>query len=295
MPGIMSESVRVTFEAQSDIFPTPRKKYIHSVGAVGPITWESTGSHRYAGLFASGAQHGLIRFSSANYPGYVATGFTPGFGLKLFRDGRQSANLFAMPSLDSQSCFSSNNFFDRDFTTHVPTIGNFVAHPQNMGLALIARKFWQASYCPLMVGLSDFADGSKNTPYMLKMKPAAGLKVDCPCLDYAKCLKDLGAALKPGDVIFEVHAQAAPKADFELIGRIRVGSHSPVPTKFGDTQLFFKHQAMESDFKVHPEWLDQIDKEKECGMKVASTVRPTPDVGCTSPIAQKEEEEEMIV
>ena len=39
LTGIVSESVQVSFESQSDIFPGSRIKYIHSVGAVAPIMW----------------------------------------------------------------------------------------------------------------------------------------------------------------------------------------------------------------------------------------------------------------
>ena len=54
----MAESVQVSFESQSDIFPGARTKYIHSVGAVAPIKWESLTS-KYGGLFASGSEHGF--------------------------------------------------------------------------------------------------------------------------------------------------------------------------------------------------------------------------------------------
>jgi len=120
--------------------------------------------------------------------------------------------------------------------------------------------------------------------------------VECPCLRYATCLENLGNALTPGTQVFEVHAQAAPGADFELIGRIRIGETKPTTSKFGDTQLFFKHQAMEQDFQHHPEWLDMIDKEKDCGMKTITTERPGPEVGCSSPIeAIKKRDSEMII
>merc|ERR1712066_707933 len=104
------------------------------------------GGHAYTGLF-QGAEYGIIRLSSAKAPD--SSGVTPGMGVKLFRDGRPSANFVAMYSLDGQPC-SDSNFFAHDWHNHIGTTNNF-------GLKLIADKFWQASYCPLKVGISDLA------------------------------------------------------------------------------------------------------------------------------------------
>ncbi|CAE7707187.1 unnamed protein product [Symbiodinium pilosum] len=271
LTGLMGESVQVSFESQSDIFPGSRIKYIHSVGAVAPINWESLTS-KYGGLFGSGSENGFVRFSSAAEPG--KSGFTPGIGLKLLRDGRTSSNFVAMPSLDGQPCEESN-FFSRDFTTHIKP-------PSNFGLKLIAQKFWQASYCPLMVGTSDFADGQKGKfPFELVLRPV--VKVECPCEDYAQCLKNLESDLMPGQAVFDVYAIEKPGAAEELIGKIRIGEHAPTTTTFGDEQLFFKHQYMEDDFQLQPEWLDAIDSKEECGMKGVTTTPPKAEKGCHSP------------
>lgn len=284
LTGIMSESVQVSFESQSDIFPGSRIKYIHSVGAVAPIKWESLTS-KYGGLFASGSEHGFVRFSSAAEPG--SSGFTPGIGLKLLRDGRTSSNFVAMPGLDGQPCEESN-FFSRDFTTHIKASTSFA-------LKLVAAKFWQASYCPLMVGTSDFADGQKGKfPFELVLRPA--VKVECPCQDYAQCLKNLESDLKPGQVVFEVYALEKPGATEELIGKIRIGEHGPTTTTFGDEQLFFKHQYMEDDFKLQPDWLDAIDSKEDCGMKGVTTTPPKAERGCKSPFnGMLETDQEVIV
>lgn len=37
-------------------------------------------------------------------------------------------------------------------------------------------------------------------------------------------------------------------------------------SKFGDEQLFFKHQAVEEDFARRPDWLDVVDKQDMCGV-----------------------------
>jgi len=270
--GIMGESVRVTFDASADVFPAKRTKYIHSVGVHGGIKFVSTGAHKYGGLF-QGADHGIVRFSSAKEPG--SGGVAPGMGVKFFRDGRPSANFVSMYSLDGQTC-ADKNFFAHDWSNHVHATDSF-------GLKLVAAKFWQASYCPAMVGLSDLASsrgGQGSFPWRLSFH--ALIDVDCPCTDYNQCLANF-AKVTVGTKIFEVRAFADPKdTSPQLIGHIEL-TDPLVTSKFGDEKLFFSHQHMEDDFIIHPEWLKAIDRKAECGMGCAGTRAPPVSVGCSSP------------
>eukprot|EP00746_Dinoflagellata_sp_MGD_P012408 gnl/MRDRNA2_/MRDRNA2_126460_c0_seq1.p1 gnl/MRDRNA2_/MRDRNA2_126460_c0~~gnl/MRDRNA2_/MRDRNA2_126460_c0_seq1.p1 ORF type:complete len:429 (-),score=66.26 gnl/MRDRNA2_/MRDRNA2_126460_c0_seq1:177-1463(-) len=281
LTGIMGESVRVSFESSSDVFPHPRKKYIHGVGVVAPISFKSAGNsinwgkHKYTGLF-QGAEYGFIRFSSAKCPS-ASGGITPGAGIKLLRDGKPSANFVAMHSLDGQPCENGkSNFFEHPWKNHINRTDNF-------GLKLIAAKFWQASYCPLMVGLSDVAatsDGSKPVfPFELELKPAVSL--DFPCDDLSEALAKFGT-LEVGKTLFRVEAKNTPFGSKKVIGEI-VLEGKPTTSKFGDEEMFFKHQYMEEDFALHPEWLGQIDKFKDCGMSTVSTSPPPISKGCSSP------------
>jgi hypothetical protein len=277
--NILTESVMTTFDAVSDVFPQAREKYIHSVGVVGGIKFESSGDHPYTGIF-KGAEHGLIRFSSAKQPGLPAVpgivpAFTPGVGIKFLRDGRPSSNFVAMPSLDGQWCTDSN-FFSKDFSNHVAATGDFA-------LKLIAAKFWQASYCPLMVGLSDLASETEGQigvfPYQLILHPL--VDVQCSCLSYSTCLKNFGE-IKVGTQLFEVRAVSEPAAEAQVIGHITLTSQTQT-SKFGDESLFFKHQHMEDDFALKPEWLEKIDRKGKCGMGCTGTIAPTISKGCSSP------------
>jgi len=273
LTGIMGESVRLSFESSSDVFPEERTKYIHSVGVTGGIKFVSSGGHPYTGLF-EGAEHGIVRFSSAKQPG--SGGIAPGMGVKFLRDGRPSANFVSMYSLDGQPC-SDKGFFEHEWSNHIPTTDNF-------GLKLIAKKFWQASYCPLMVGLSDLASGSDASagtfPFRLHFKPLHN--VDCDCNDYASCLANL-ESIPVGTEIFSVSAEAnAPSSEAVVIGKV-ILTDALSRSTFGDNELFFKHQYMEDDFKLRPEWLKAIDPLKECNMKGVGTTPPSVAMGCTSP------------
>merc|ERR1711964_725418 len=101
-----------------------------------------------------------------------------------------------------------------DWSNHIPMTDNF-------GLKIIVAKFWQASYCPRMVGLSDLAsdaDGNVGEfPFKLLFHPL--VSSDCPCDNYAQCLSNLGK-LDVDTKIFEVRAEAAPGSEAELIGHI---------------------------------------------------------------------------
>jgi hypothetical protein len=266
-----------TFEASADVFPhlqtDKRSKWIHRVGATGGVRFESTCDHPYAGLF-KGAEHGIIRFSSAKAPD--SSGVTPGMGVKFFRDGRPSANFVAMYSLDGQPC-SDTDFFAHPWSNHISATENF-------GLKLIAAKFWQASFCPLQVGLSDLSSDEKGNmgvfPYMLTFVPL--VKSECSCKDYDQCLTNLISNLEVGKPIFDVQAIAEPGAEPQKIGRIYTTSEF-ARSKFGDEQLFFKHQHMEDDFNLKPKWLDSIDRKKECGMGCTGLQPPPIEKGCSSP------------
>jgi len=287
LTGIMGESVMVSFDASADVFPEKRAKYIHSVGVTGGISFESTGDHPYSGLF-KGAEHGIIRMSSAKAP---SSRIAPGMGIKFFRDGRPSANFVAMYSLDGQAC-SETNFFAHEWKNHIENSDNF-------GLKLIAAKFWQASYCPLMVGLSDLASGADGSvgafPFQLSFH--ALVASECDCTNYAKCLQNL-MKIPVGTKLFEVRATASPNNVSLAIGHITL-TDALTTSKFGDEELFFKHQHMEADFEIKPEWLKSINRKQECGMGCTGLKPPPIGKGCSSPFnntaALKMLEDDVVV
>lgn len=278
LTGILGESVMLSFDSHSDVFPYDgRTKEIHSVGVAGGIKFESNGRHSFTGIF-QGSETGIVRLSSAKQPG--KSGFAPGMGIKFLRDGRESANFVAMYTLDGQSC-NESNFFEHEWSNHINNTDNF-------GLKIIAAKFWQASSCPLMVGLSDFATSSADTPappgsfpFQLIFSPT--YDSECDCMDYDACLGQL-KAIPTGTQLFQVFAISNPGDARQAIGNITLTSEL-VTSTVGDEELFFRHQHMEDDFTIHPEWLQALsgDMKAKCGMTCASTTKPTIENGCSSP------------
>lgn len=121
LPGIFLESMEPTFQSPGDAMPPGklygnRRKYIHSVGAVGKVKYVAK-SNKYTGIF-KGANQGLIRLSSAAAPTADSKSpLAPGMGLKFLRDGIDSANLVSMWSVAGQP--NDWNFFSNTFFNHI--------------------------------------------------------------------------------------------------------------------------------------------------------------------------------
>ena len=63
------------------------------------MQWVSLGDHSYTGMF-KGADTGFIRLSVAAPIDKDTPLMIPGLAIKLLRDGFDSANIVAMPSMD---------------------------------------------------------------------------------------------------------------------------------------------------------------------------------------------------
>ena len=84
------------------------------------VEWRPVAYQPYTGMF-SGSSRGWVRLALASEPSPHQLLTRPGLGLKLLRDGRDSANLVAMFSVDGQQSW---NFFKNNFTTHyIPSKG----------------------------------------------------------------------------------------------------------------------------------------------------------------------------
>lgn len=166
-----------TFETKGDamgdgvIYGT-RTKYIHSVGVTGKVKFVSNGNSQYTGIF-KGAEHGLIRLSSAAEPKLDGSQpLAPGFGLKFLRDNADSANLVAMFGVNGTP--GDWNYFSKDFNT-------FISRPEGTALTALGAKFATATDFIQEVGLSEMAtiDEAGNTessvvfPYKLRFAPAS--------------------------------------------------------------------------------------------------------------------------
>jgi len=270
--GVYAESMIVTMETERDVFPYEgRKKYIRPVGVVAPARFVSTATHPYTGVF-NGSDHVIIRLSLSQEPS-SSNGVAPGVALKFFRDGAPSANLLGFTSFTGQPC-SETNFFEHAMSNHVPPA---------TGLAkLIPAKQQQGSMCTQMLGLSDAAaeaDGSDPVfPFEVTFEGIP--EVSFPCDDLARGWANF-AELPAGTSLVRVSARPGPGEALQPIGEVIIDA--PLTTsQFGDERLFFRHQRMEDDFAIHPEWLQKIDAKQDCGNAEVTSTPPAAANGCHS-------------
>ena len=107
-----------------------RNKTIHAQGVVGKIEWISTDDHDYTGMF-TGGDAGYIRMSVAKPVDTKTPNMAPGMGIKLLRDGKDSANFVAMYGVDGQDDL---NWFANDFSNHIPD-------PESIALKPLEARF----------------------------------------------------------------------------------------------------------------------------------------------------------
>lgn len=175
----------------------------------------------------------------------------------------------------------SYNFFEDPFSNHVAP---------NPALVKLG-KFQQASGCIDMVGLSDACtytqDGKKSSkpvfPFQVTFEPTGKVSFPDKKKKNADMLKEL-ASIPDGTDIFTVYGFASP-TDKKQGKNITIGTLTTTgachQTLFGDLNLFFRHQRMEEDFALAPEWIPEM---KALGDSVCeATVGPVSKWQCPPP------------
>jgi hypothetical protein len=73
--------------------------------------------------------------------------------------------------------------------------------------------------------------------------------------------------------LFDIFAYDSPNGTPQKIGSF-VPNESCVMSKFGDSSLFIRHQRVEEDWQLRPEWLSQMDPRVECDLSSFTTEPP---------------------
>jgi len=257
---IFFETMCVTMEQSGDELPIAwtgnyRQKYIHSVGSVGKVEFVPQ-ENRYSGIF-NGASNGIVRISFAAEPDATILNTTPGMGLKFLRDGQESASLVAMYGVDGQASW---NIFANEWSNHIVAA-------EDPALLAVAAKFATATPYVQYVGLSDWGlmgeDGAVEAenvfPFQLKFRPTGELSYPD---EYHGLFTDDLTMVAEGSTLFNVYALDAPEAlggQEEWIGDLVLRSEL-VTSLWGDAHLFFRHQYMDDDVAIHPEWEAHLEK-----------------------------------
>jgi len=275
---ILTESMRTPFDDQWEVMPKGRTKVIHAQGVHCAFNLSVSSESPFTGILAAGNQAGIIRMGSAGPAGSAGSSGTifPGLGIKFLRSGVRSADFVALRTTGPGGAW---NFFDSVFANHVAPPSALV----KLG------KFQQASGCIDMVGLSDVCSytqaGAKVEkpvfPFNILFEPTGKANFSNVKKTDAELLHEL-SSIKAGTDIFNVYTYASPKAEKAgekvLLGKLSTTSPC-YQSLFGDEHLFFRHQRMEEDFALMPDWIDEM---KELGDPVCvATVGPVSKWQCT--------------
>jgi len=271
--GLLTKSIQTSFDNWKDEMPAGREKYIHTIGSICKFNLEITNASPYTGLLGPGNQEGFIRMGSA--VDYSNGGLTPGIGYKFARTGVPSGNFVSLHSLDLGQSW---NFFKYNQSNHISA-------PKGVAVAL-GLKFNQASQCAPQVGISDLArysqDGTEHNPpkfpFKLFFVPSEEVQMDekpktpdqvhgemakfpvgTKLFTAYACDTPLGHELTPTDGGLE-KACGSPLKLGEMITTSECTTSS-----YGDSKFHIRHQRIEEDWALRPEFLKQYDAKKACG------------------------------
>ena len=192
-----------------------------------------------------GAKYGILRISDATQttPEIVKT--APGFGMKLFRDGMNSANVVTMFAFDGQTSF---NFFKWRWS-------NVLAEWQNeCARQTVGKKFATVSDWPIVSSTLEMSQydeyGNKEEyphwPFEMNVQP---YDVYGWTDEYQNDFQDQLSVIPYKPVLFKVIGfDVAPAFGGEEIPMGWIVSMSDQRSSlWGDRQLFFQHQKVNDD------------------------------------------------
>ena len=267
---VIKESVITSFQNEWDIMPAGRRKVIHGIGAICPFSVDVPAGSPFTGLFKPGGTiHGLIRMGpAANIMG--GGGLTPGAAVKFLRTGTKSANIFL---LDTTNPLPDNNhnFFARPLKNHITGEANTIA------TVVLNKKFCSTGHCITKVGLSDVCaydqDGNQagelNFPFKVTFDLTGEVNFnEAPPADMDEFI-DQFRNLPVGTRLYTISAMRHPDdAEGFSIGDV-VTTDNCVSSYYGDTKLFFKHQWIEDDISLRPQWTNEYGKDCNCNIPSA--------------------------
>ena len=229
-------------------------KIIHGVGAICPFDVAIADSP-YSGLLKAGTTSGLIRLgAAADLFGLAGQGLTPGVSLKFLRSGVSSGNVMLLNSLDTLTTY---NFFE------VPLFNHISGQANSVGTIALAKKFCSAGHCISKVGISNLCshdqDGNQvkdiEMPFKISLSPADITQSDDMPSDMQDFMNRF-TSIPVGSRIYTLKAHANPDdSEGTVLGDL-VTTDNCVTSKYGDTKLAFKHQWIDDDANIKPEWSD---------------------------------------
>ena len=253
--AMFTESVITPFTNEWDIMPAGRIKVIHSVGAVCPFEIEVPKDSAYTGILKPGKVTGFIRAGSALDITDSSEGIPPGVGVKFMRSNAMSANFEALFTI-SPIPDENYNFFAVPLSNHIPV------PVTNIPNVLLGKKFCQTGHCITKNGISNLAtidqDGNvekaPNAPFRVSLEPTKEVQFseEKPA-DMAEFMTRF-TSIPVGSKMYHLKAHVSPDDDEGIFLGDLVTTDNCVTSHFGDTRMSFKHQAIEEDVALNPQW-----------------------------------------
>jgi hypothetical protein len=225
------------------------RKLVHAWGAEARFRFApSADAHGYTGIYRSGADCVIGRFSVATKP--TKTTMVPALALKFFVSGHESVNLQVMNSTSGQE---SHNFFQLPFSNIIPPPDSLVKRLMQKLFRKAAVAFGARNPDPTHLTVEHLAKiqidgtavGSPKSPFRLVFKPtpaaATSMKTATVTTDFRTNL----AQLRVGQAIYDVYSFDEGE-DFDtcapnkLIGTLILESEV-LASSYGDERLNFQH------------------------------------------------------
>lgn len=148
--GAMLKKLGTKMDYLGDQAPDGWKKPLHRRSVLAKTQFIASENSPFSGLF-QGAPCGFLRLSLTADPGNDE--YNPGLAWKAFIDGKPSANISALVSLDGQG--DNFNFFANEFSNIVPA-------SDKLKLKIAARAFRTTSKHPHKIGTQGFAEFTRS-------------------------------------------------------------------------------------------------------------------------------------
>ena len=192
-------------------------------------------------------------------------GLLPGVGVKFFRTGKMSANFLLLNSLMPLKD-NSHDFFSVPMSNHIPT--NF----SGIAVTVFVKRLCMSGHCGMKVGLSNVCSHDQNGieanknifPFKVTFNPTGEVKFSKEQPESQKAFMAQFTGIPSGTRLYSIKAFLSPGDDTGIdLGDV-ITSDKCVTSNYGDNKLAFKHQAIEDDIKLKPEWKDSYNKDCYC-------------------------------
>jgi len=258
-PELFTQSVVTTFENEWDVLPAGRVKAIHGIGAVCPFSVSISSDSPFTGLLKPDSSiTGFIRMGAGiDFMDPLSSGFLPGAAVKFMRTGTSSANVVLFNELNPLPN-GNHNLFAVPLKNHVS--GNI----NDITTMAAAEKFCQTGNCITKVGLSHFCthdqDGNEvSTPIFpfkltFDLTGEVNFKEEKPSSNEE--FMSQFQTIVVGTKLYTIRAHNGPDDEEGIVLGDVITTDECISSYYGDTRLFFKHQWIEADADLKPEWKD---------------------------------------